>query len=148
MVQVHCSNKKKAKATEPLAWHPIATKWQLSEILYQYESNIIYNKLLSLQMLPVAWSNTNISLFWNALHSFLDCVRIIKVKLSISKGQLSLLYSTCRACGDDVLLVRIHRRAWLLLNIETPQRNPTSSMANRPKVTDNATTSLLSKMND
>lgn len=41
--------------------------------------------------------------------------------------------------------VRIHSTPWLPLNIETPEKNPNNSMANRPKDTDSAIINLRRK---
>lgn len=41
--------------------------------------------------------------------------------------------------------VRIHSTPWLLLNIETPEKNPNNSMANRHRVTDRAIINLREK---
>lgn len=38
------------------------------------------------------------------------------------------------------------RRPWVQLNIDTPEKKPASSIANRPMVTDNATTNLVSSL--
>lgn len=43
--------------------------------------------------------------------------------------------------------VRIHKSPWLLLNMEAPEKNPASSMANRPRVTDKTTTNLHTREN-
>lgn len=42
--------------------------------------------------------------------------------------------------------VRIHSTPWLVLNIETPEKNPNNSMANRQRVTDRAMINLRGKM--
>lgn len=41
--------------------------------------------------------------------------------------------------------VRIHSTPWLLLNIETPEKNPINSIANRHKDTDRAIINLKRK---
>lgn len=41
--------------------------------------------------------------------------------------------------------VRIHSTPWLLLNIETPEKNPNNSMANKHRVTDRAIINLRKK---
>lgn len=47
-----------------------------------------------------------------------------------------------RSAGERGIMGRIHRRPWLLLNMDTPEKKPASSTANRARVTDSPTTSL------
>lgn len=100
MSHSHCSNRKKSRATDALAWVPVAIE------TFPSHRNITVNHLSS-----------------QDIYNARPILFIFKIPL-------------CQ---------RIHRRPWLQLNMDTPEKKPANSMANIPMVTANAITNLKRK---